>query len=582
MRRQRLSAREAARLIEDLVSEEEEDEHEDELPEDVDGGSDVEMETTNIIQPYGDSESDEDMSSDEENHGDLIDKNGTKWSRTPPSNIGRRDKANIVNGNIGPKPSAHKDSVLQTWQLLFTDEILEKILHYSQRKARQLGDIDFEPSLENLKAFIGICYFRGVNFDTKVPVDDLWANEAHNFYRAAMSKNMFKTWLRILRFDDASTRAQRKQTDTFAAVREIWEDFNSLLGAHYDPSEDLVIDEQLVCSRTRSPHRTFNPSKPGKYGELYRWCADGRHRFFLKGDPLIRKQRNERTSVHDLIMNLVSPYLGTGRNVTGDRYFSNVKTASILLTEHLMTYVGTLMKNKREIPPALQRKMELYESDFLFGGPMNKITLCAYAAKQKKIVHMMSSQHHTKAANEGEKKKPQIILDYNAVKSGVDSVDQMCKVYSTRFQTRRWTVVHFQNWLDIAAINTFTLFEMCHPNWSTSRHGRRRAFLKTLSFELTAAHMINRLRNNRGLQRSLTQEIEKFVGAVSPRPGINLPPGSVLRDVQHQIKRRCSLCKAFGKPTRACNLTSMTCQICDQDVCGRHSQVVGVICDNCE
>ena len=359
-----------------------------------------------------------------------------------------------------------------------------------------------------------------------------------------MSKNMFKTWLRILRLDDASTRAERRQTDTFAAVREIWEDFNSLLGAHYDPSKDLVIDEQLVCSRTRSPRRTFNPSKPGKYGELYRWCPDGRHRFFLNGNPLIRKNRNERTCVHDLVMHLVSPYLGTGRNITGDHYFSNMKTVSILLTEHMMTYVGTLMKNKREIPPALQRRMELFESNFLFGGPRNKITLCAYAAKQKKLVHMISSQHHSKVVKDDEKKKPEIIHDYNSVKSGVDSVDQMCKAYSTRFQTRRWTVVHFQNWLDIAAINTFTLYELCHSNWSTSRHGRRRAFLKTLSLELTAVHMTNRLRHNRGLHHLLIQEIENFVGVVSPLPS-NQPLGSLNRDSQIRNKTRCSFVQSF-------------------------------------
>ena len=254
MKTQRLSAREAARRIEEMISEEEDEEEESELPKhNNDSASDEEMQNS-IIQAHGDNESEEeeDTESEEENHGDLIDKNGVKWSRTPPpSNVGRRDRANVVRGNIGPKQSAYKDSILLTWQLLFTDEILEKNLHYSKQKAHQLGDIEFEPPLDNLKAFIGICYFRGVNFDTKVPVDDLWATEAHSFYRAAMSKNMFKTWLRILRFDDASTRAERRQTDTFAAVREIWEDFNSLLGAHYDPSEDLVIDEQLVCSRTR-------------------------------------------------------------------------------------------------------------------------------------------------------------------------------------------------------------------------------------------------------------------------------------------------------------------------------------------
>lgn len=574
--RRRYDAQAAANIIEESDSEDNNDEHEDNFADVEDDASDIENEA-GLIHPYGDinSESSEDSENDEESDSLLIDKNGKMWSRNPPSIAGRRDRANVIRGNVGPKPSARKDTILQTWLLLFTDEILQKILRYSRQKARQLG-IDKELNLDSLKAFIGICYFRGVNCDTKIPVDDLWSQEAHDFYQAAMSKNLFKTWLRVLRFDDSTTRPQRKEHDSFAAVREIWEDFNGLLGAHYNPSEELVVDEQLVSSRTRSPHRTFNPIKPGKYGELYRWCADGKNRFFLKGDPLIRKQANERATVHDLVITLVSPYLGTGRNITGDRYFSSMKTTAVLLNEHRMTYVGTLMKNKREIPKILHNQMELYRSEFVFGGPRNKITLCAYAAKKKKTVHMISSLHHTKEVSETEKKKPLIILDYNSVKAGVDSVDQMSKTYSTRFQTRRWTVVHFQNWLDVGAINTFTLFELCHPNWSTSQHGRRRAFLKSLALELASEHMTNRIQHNRGLHQSVAQKIKKFVGP------INVPQSShSSREPEDAAKRRCSLCKASGKLQRSCNLTAMTCQICDQNVCGKHSQVVGVICDNC-
>ena len=91
----------------------------------------------------------------------------------------------------------------------------------------------------------------------------------------------------------------------------------------------------------------------------------------------------------------------------------------------------------------------------------------------------------------------------------------------------------------------------------------------------------DRARQNRGLHHLLIQEIEKFVRVVSPLPS-NQPLGTLNRESQIQNKARCSLCKASGKPTRACNLTSVACQICDQKVCGKHSQTVGVICNNCE
>ena len=60
-------------------------------------------------------------------------------------------------------------------------------------------------------------------------------------------------------------------------------------------------------------------------------------------------------------------------------------------------------------------------------------------------------------------------------------VDQMCRRYSTRFTTRRWPLRHFQNILDIGALNTETLYKECHPGWSGQRenHGRR-VFLKNV------------------------------------------------------------------------------------------------------
>lgn len=295
-------------------------------------------------------------------------------------------------------------------------------------------------------------------------------------------------------------------------------------------------------------------------------------------DLVAAQQHKEKNKVHNLVLELVSPYLGSGRNVTGDRYFSNFNTTSVLLTEHNMTYVGTLMKNKREIPPALRQPMDLYITEFVFGGPEKKITLCAYAAKLKNVVFMISSQHRdSNVSNESEKKKPEIILTYNSTKAGVDSVDQMCKLYSTRTKTRRWTVVHFQNWLDIAGVNTFTLFELCNPNWTTKRQDRRRQFLNKLAEELTLPYMTSRLQDKSGLRRSLVEIIQKYVGAVDQ------PAAAVdVRNPGAEVKRRCGICKAQGKMQRQCNLTRMSCQVCEISVCGKHSEVVGVICENCQ
>lgn len=105
---------------------------------------------------------------------------------------------------------------------------MEKIVHYSQLKAEQL-EIEVELSVVQLKAFIAILYHRGVMHDQKIPLEELWGEHSDDFYRTTMPKNLFKIWSRCIRFDDTTTRSQRYELDTYAAFREIWDDFNNRL-----------------------------------------------------------------------------------------------------------------------------------------------------------------------------------------------------------------------------------------------------------------------------------------------------------------------------------------------------------------
>ena len=81
-------------------------------------------------------------------------------------------------------------------------------------------------------------------------------------------------------------------------------------------------------------------------------------------------------------MSLSEPFLDHGRNVTADRFFSSVPVAEALL-ERRTTLVGTMMKNKKEIPPIHHERREQFDSTFVFGGPGKKITLQSQQVKPK-------------------------------------------------------------------------------------------------------------------------------------------------------------------------------------------------------
>ena len=143
------------------------------------------------------------------------------------------------------------------------------------------------------------------------------------------------------------------------------------------------------------------------------------------------------------------------------------------MLNHGLTYIGTLRSNKREIPPLLHQCFQVQESEFVFGGPDKQITLCAYAAKPRKTIHMITTLHHDKKipVSDNDKRKPAVIFDYNHTKAGVDTLDQMCRMYSARSTTKRWPLVcetkDFQNLLDVAGINAQTVFDEAHPSGQT-------------------------------------------------------------------------------------------------------------------
>ena len=264
-----------------------------------------------------------------------VDKNGQRWYSEGPVQR-RRDSANILRSSGGPTSTSVKDTKMETWQLFWSDDLLQKVLTYSQMKAGELG-LPIRFTMASLKAYIAILYFRGANQDNKIPIDELWSEQYSTFYRTVMSRNLFKLWNRCLRFDDVSLREDRKKTDTYAAMREVWEEWNSRLKLFFEPTSCVCVDEQLVASRCRSPHRIYNPSKPGKFGELIRWCSDANDRYFLNGSPLTKRPEDrdalilhkEENKAKRLVTNLVAPYLDRGLNVTGDRFFTSLELAEL-------------------------------------------------------------------------------------------------------------------------------------------------------------------------------------------------------------------------------------------------------------
>lgn len=64
-----------------------------------------------------------------------------------------------------------------------------------------------------------------------------------------------------------------------------------------------------------------------------------------------------------------------------------------------------------------------------------------------------------------ETRKPNIIMDYNFTKDGVDTVDKMCAAYSISRITKWWPLMIFYNLMNIAGINAQVLYSYSKQNY---------------------------------------------------------------------------------------------------------------------
>ena len=91
-------------------------------------------------------------------------------------------------------------------------------------------------------------------------------------FRATMVRDWFFQILRVICFDDKTTRNQQRSTDKLAPIRDIFETTISRFQKAYTLDEHITNDEQLVVFRGKCPLCVFIKSKPGKYG-IKLWIA---------------------------------------------------------------------------------------------------------------------------------------------------------------------------------------------------------------------------------------------------------------------------------------------------------------------
>ena len=210
-------------------------------------------------------------------------------------------------------------------------------------------------------------------------------------------------------------------------------------------------------------------------------------------------------------------------------------------------------------------RREVYSSMF---GFKDQVTLVSYVPKKNMAVKALSTMHHDTVV-EGEEYKPEIIMHYNATKSGVDNLDHLCTLYTCRRKVNRWPVILFGNCIDVGAVTAFVIWMAKYPEWKSSEEKRRRRiFLLELGQELVIPH-IKRKAANSGQRASIQMAMNMI--------GIN---SAAAQEAQMQApirkKRRCSFC-----PRVADKKVRRVCESCKKYVCPTYSKQQ-LVCVECQ
>lgn len=180
---------------------------------------------------------------------------------------------NLVRRLPGVRQNLEFESPVSAWRLFFTTDILDDIVtHTNQRIQKVRSNFTRERDAkyttgDELEAFIRLLYMAGILRASHLNLYDLWATDGTGveFFRNCMNLKSFKFLIRVIRFDDARTRLQRKALDKVAPIRDLFETLVEKCKANIAVSEYLTIDEMLEAFRCRCGFRQYIKNKPARY-----------------------------------------------------------------------------------------------------------------------------------------------------------------------------------------------------------------------------------------------------------------------------------------------------------------------------
>ena len=301
--------------------------------------------------------SESDQSVSQNTAGQVNARNRTVWKNiTGAPSLGRASSSNVFSERPGPTSYCHRSVVngspYSTFHLFIDEHMLRCIQKHTINHRKKDND-DFDLHVDELESFIGLRFALGVLVGKNTPVKQLWSKEwGQLIFRNTMSRDRYQEIMKHLWFDDFFSRRQRRETDKFCLISEVWNCFIENCKKCYVPNCDLTIDEQLFPCKTRCPFIQYMANKPDKFGIKFWLLTDAQSKILVQWQTILgRDPSRSRCSdlPGDVCLTLIQPYYKKGYNVTTDNYFTSLKLAEELKQKknNPWHYTGTTTRSAK-------------------------------------------------------------------------------------------------------------------------------------------------------------------------------------------------------------------------------------------
>ena len=402
----------------------------------------------------------------------------------------------------------NENNAFDYFVLLWPVSLCELIALETNRYAMQNGVSNWASvGVDELWTFLAIVVLMGVhrlprirNYWSKDPLLGIPSLQRH------MSLSRFwSLWSNIHVVDNETVSSSGGVS---RKIKPVLDTLSQTFLEHYNPSQELSVDEGMVKYKGRAGGKVVMPKKPIKKGFKI-WCCSCSCCGYLcsfqvyHGSPIdvhTGKKMPEKGLAKRVVSDLVSPFAGLNHVVYCDNFYSSGPLVDMLAKEKIFL-CGTIKKCAKGFPESL-KQAKPPQGSYVSEKVDEK---CYFVFKDRSEVcfvtnvfpeHMDARVARLQPGGVLQTQSvPPLLPAYNKFMGGVDRTDQIRKSYGfDRKSKRSWLRLFFQ-FFDYAINNAYILYKH-----SCSRNGVRPNDL--LNFRMELVHLL--LENVQGQRKSVS------------------------------------------------------------------------------